>query len=318
MSDFKNLPDFDEMKSIQEETISQMKKNQRIKELAEEIQEETDSIDLMEFVNYKYGKLNTVAIDKIRSSIILEELPEQGVKEIKNIIKKQSKLASGPKMKCIELGPSFVSEPMFIENYYELEVDKYDIIVTGSSLELWCLLTIYEGQWLEEYVAFNYDPLNPNIDKKYLPKDSWDQDKYIPSTLKDKIKEIMSLMKHSRNPVHLPLHPVEMAWCISREKHFRNLSTFRIMVFKLLKLSPKFIKNEIGTEEQRFQFFRFLYFVSCLLMGAEDLLESSNGRFIPNQNIKSLAIMFKDKSNTKEISWLKIFFKFEETKEKEI
>lgn len=305
-----NLPNFDDMKAMQDEAIAQMKKKQRIQELAEEVQEEADAINLMTFVKYKYSKMTPEQLNKVKASAIFQNLPAQGVEEIKDIVKKQAKLCPGQKMKVIDLGPSFISEPKFIEIDYSVDIDEYDLIVTGNTLDLWCLLTIYEGQWLEEYAAFNYDPKNPNLDKKYLPKDSWDQDIYLPKQLKNKIKEIMELMNKDRNPIHLPLHPAEMAWSITNKKHFQNLSDVRVAVFRFMATTTKFYKNDIATFEDRFMFFRFLYMVNLTVLAMDKRINKTpEGKLVTGKLLNTLDKYWEQEHPSgKERTWFRIFF----------
>ena len=278
----------------------------RIKELALEIPKMSDQILLNDYI-IKSG-INDLPDDILfrkynQVKIILLEIKYSDINDIRLILEKS--VSSKAKIKI--LGPSFIKEPFLLWNDSYNQDIPYDIIIQGNAIEMWAINMLYHGMWFEEYLAFTYDSKNPDIDKNLVIK-SWNQDKFIPKEIKDKVRELKELT--GKCAVHLPIIPVEMEFNIRRRINTDSIRMFKVDVYKSLNINDM-ISNSINSYKDKEDFFNMLIKLITIIGNNPKLEIDRDGYFIANNELQLYKKTVGHLSPSSKINqWLQIYFNF--------
>ena len=193
----------------------------KVNELATEIQEIQDDIKLSDYIPDRVKNNQELTEDKI----VFAGIDLEDYEVIKYIIDKQKgKNILGLGYIKIDLwAPTFPDGPVTKDQL------KYDLVLSGSGLLMWPLGLLFEGRWLEEHLYF----IDENLDDKYKNYDSWNNEKYIPKQMKEKVSELIKLIGNA--PFNILCSPYETHVLNSCGKSQRNLVDLRIRLFSGLK-----------------------------------------------------------------------------------
>lgn len=289
-------------------------KQNRIMELAEDVSNSTDLVKLTEYVDDTYGDLDFSKLKSKKTKSFFTELPDYKFNDMKNVIKDL-----GLKIKIINLGPTFPKKPMWNMTLQ----NKYDIMLEGNPTDLWPMNIIFNGMWLEEFLAFIEDESDPILDKKFKGK-SWHVDKYIDPDLKAKVRELNTLTGAAR--ISLPIVPLEMAVLKAKDLNFSNIAQFKIEIFKSVTIGKE-LEDSLRSLTSKKDFYSFLYFVvDAIGTQQEPLTRNTDGYFIAGKEIRVVYKLFSEMTSkiNKEfnsmknigssgllIKWFNIFFSLE-------
>ena len=198
-----------------------IKKIVRMNELASEIQEIQDDVKLGNFIPDKIKNNLEIPEDKI----VFAGIDLEDYEVIKYIIDKQ-KGKDIFNLGCIKIdlwAPAFSDGPITKDQL------KYDLVLSGSGLLMWPLGLLFDGRWLEEHLFF----IDENLDDKYKNYNSWNNEKYIPKAMKEKVSELIKLA--GKVPFNIICSPYEMHICTSCGKSQKNLIDLRVRLFTGLK-----------------------------------------------------------------------------------
>ena len=193
----------------------------KLNTLAAEIQEIQDDIKLSDYIPDRVKNNQELIEDKI----VFAGIDLEDYEVIKYIIDKQKgKNILGLGYIKIDLwAPTFPDGPVTKDQL------KYDLVLSGSGLLMWPLGLLFEGRWLEEHLYF----IDENLDDKYKNYDSWNNEKYIPKQMKEKVSELIKLIGNA--PFNILCSPYETHVLNSCGKSQRNLVDLRIRLFSGLK-----------------------------------------------------------------------------------
>lgn len=193
----------------------------KVNELAAEIQEIQDDIKLSNYIPDRVKNNQELVEDKI----VFAGIDLEDYEVIKYIIDKQKgKNILGLGYIKIDLwAPTFPDGPVTKDHL------KYDLVLSGSGLLMWPLGLLFDGRWLEEHLYF----IDENLDDKYKNYDSWNNEKYIPKQMKEKVSELIKLIGNA--PFNILCSPYETHVLNSCGKSQRNLVNLRVRLFSGLK-----------------------------------------------------------------------------------
>ena len=123
----------------------------------------------------------------------------------------------------------------------------YDLILEGKGAYINPVKIIFDGSFIEEYLAFDYNEEDYIVDiKNYDMDNSWYADEYLPKEIKESVKKLLELTKE--NPLQVPIHPQEIVKNILTSNFDpKFLAIIRIEFFRLFrndsKLKKLFEKN---------------------------------------------------------------------------
>lgn len=193
----------------------------KVNELAAEIQEIQDDIKLSNYIPDRIKNNQEIIKDKI----VFAGIDIEDYDVIKYVIDKQKgKDIFGLGNIKIDLwAPAFPSEAIVKDQL------KYDLVLSGSGLLMWPLGLLFDGRWLEEHLYF----IDENLDDKYKNYDSWNNEKYIPKQMKEKVSELIKLVGNA--PFNILCSPYETHVLNSCGKSQQNLIDLRIRLFSGIK-----------------------------------------------------------------------------------
>lgn len=260
----------------------EMKNQMKMAELAEKIMSEKDMIKIDDYIKDVLDPLeesNPGKIEQTKETAIFLGITEEKLAWLKQLIKTVKSSVS-----LTILGLHFPKESYFMEE--GIKYDKYDVLVSGKSSNVWPFLLIFDGMWLAEYLTFRYDPEvdGVNIHNSYKKEGAWTSEKYIDKELIQNVKELIELSGH--NPIHIPMTPNELHTCKKYNWSYHNISAFKVEMFRMLKNYRKAIELKEsfkGTED----LYLFIQFVIMHIKFEKPLHIDKNGYFIPPKLIKN-------------------------------
>lgn len=217
------------------EHLDGINKFMKINELAHEIQELQDDIKLNDFIPDRIK--NNLKIKRDR--IVFAEIDLEDYEIIKFIIDKQKdkNILNLGYIKIDLWVPTFPNGPVTKDKL------KYDLVLSGSGILLWPLGLLFGGRWLEEHLFF----INENFDDKYKNYDSWNNEKYIPKQMREKVSELIKMIGNA--PFNILCSPVETYLLKSCGKSQKNLIDLRIKLFSGLKTNSMEMFKNLNSED---------------------------------------------------------------------
>lgn len=194
-----------------------IQKFMKINELAAEIQNLQNDIKLGEYIPDRIKGNLEIAEDKI----VFAGIDLEDYEVIKYVLDKQ-KGKDIFNLGCIKID---LWAPAFPSGNVTKEQLKYDLVLSGSGLLLWPLGLLFDGRWLEEHLYF----IDENLDDKYKNYDSWNNEKYIPKQMKEKVSELIKLVGNA--PFNIVCSPYETHICNTSGKSQKNLIDLRLKLF---------------------------------------------------------------------------------------
>ena len=118
----------------------------------------------------------------------------------------------------------------------------YDLILEGKGAYINPVKIIFDGSFIEEYLAFDYNEEDYIVDiKNYDMDNSWYADEYLPKEIKESVKKLLELTKE--NPLQVPIHPKEIVKNILTSNFDpKFLAIIRIEFFRLFRNDSKLKK----------------------------------------------------------------------------
>lgn len=286
------------------ENIENFQKMKRIGELINSIGGRNELIELDDFSKDYLNDLDEPALfTKCKKARAIFQLNQQTSNEFKMVIK-----ALKLQVKIFDLGMSFDSENKL---NFNSENVLFDIILEGRANDLWGLVVIWNGSWMEEYSAFRHDPENPNIESKWLPKKSWDQDKYIDPELKKDVKELVKLTG-KYGGIHLPIHPYEMVFLRRKNIRINIIQYFRVDVYKSLQNGE--LRKTFTNTFDKIGFYEFITTINNLLKDDSRRLKvNEDGYIIPNDGVYNYYVSCSLSKNYRNLKWLDIYFELDKS-----
>lgn len=173
----------------------------------------------------------------------------------------------------------------------------YDLILEGKGVYIDPVKIIFDGSFIEEYLAFDYNEEDHIVDiKNYNMEDSWYADEYLPKEIKESVKKLLKLTKE--NPLQVPIHPKEMVKNILTSNfNPKFLAIIRIEFFRLFRNNSKLkklIEKNLDTKN-------YFGIILCYIF----IRELSNGVFYISQKINP-SRLYKKVSSGGEIEMNKI------------
>lgn len=164
----------------------------------------------------------------------------------------------------------------------------YDLILEGKGIYIDPVKIIFDGSFIEEYLAFDYNEEDHIVDiKNYDMEDSWYADEYLPKEIKESVKKLMKLTKE--NPLQVPIHPKEMVKNILTNNFDpKFLALIRLEIFRLFRNNSKLkklIEKNLDTKN-------YFSIVLCYIF----IRELSNGVFYISQKINPSRLYKKVRS----------------------
>lgn len=198
-----------------------MEKFIKVNTLAHEIQELEKDIKLNEYIPDRIKNNLKINNDKI----VFTGIDLEDYHAIKFIVDKQKgkDIVNLENIKIDLWVPAFPNEPV------EQKQLKYDLVLSGSGLLLWPLGLLFDGRWIEEHLFF----IDANFDDSYKDYDSWNNEKYIPKAMREKVSELIGLMGSA--PFNIICSPQETHLMNSCGKSQKNLIDLRLKLFTGLK-----------------------------------------------------------------------------------
>lgn len=164
----------------------------------------------------------------------------------------------------------------------------YDLILEGKGIYIDPVKIIFDGSFIEEYLAFDYNEEDHIVDiKNYDMEDSWYADEYLPKEIKESVKKLMKLTKE--NPLQVPIHPKEMVKNILTNNFDpKFLALIRLEIFRLFRNNSKLkklIEKNLDTKN-------YFSIILCYIF----IRELSNGVFYISQKINPSRLYKKVRS----------------------
>ena len=189
----KNLPTLDEMR----ESMNQM----RIKEYIDLQIDELNDLSKLSMLLYKfnYEEVSNFNVDSTTYCIFL--LSKEELQVVKDLIRMLN-LEDQVKLE-------FQNErfPDSNDNIFENMELKYHVVLSGREEQLWFFNVIFNGEWLELYLAFEYkkehrydifpEDFLETLD--YIKDNSWGTKEYILPNIRKKIREISNFLAKPEN-----------------------------------------------------------------------------------------------------------------------
>lgn len=118
----------------------------------------------------------------------------------------------------------------------------YDLILEGKGIYINPVKIIFDGSFIEEYLAFDYNEEDYIVDiKNYDMNNSWYADEYLPKEIKESVKKLLELTKE--NPLQVPINPKEIVKNILTSNFDpKFLAIIRIEFFRLFRNNSKLKK----------------------------------------------------------------------------
>ena len=173
----------------------------------------------------------------------------------------------------------------------------YDLILEGKGVYINPVKIIFDGSFIEEYLAFDYNEEDHIVDiKNYDMEDSWYADEYLPKEIKESVKKLLKLTKE--NPLQVPIHPKEMVKnLLTSNFDPKFLALIRLEFFRLFRNNSKLkklIEKNLDTKN-------YFGIILCYIF----VRELTNGVFYISQKINP-SRLYKKVSSGGEIEMNKI------------
>ena len=173
----------------------------------------------------------------------------------------------------------------------------YDLILEGKGVYIDPVKIIFDGSFIEEYLAFDYNEEDHIVDiKNYDMEDSWYADEYLPKEIKESVKKLLKLTKE--NPLQVPIHPKEMVKnLLTSNFDPKFLALIRLEFFRLFRNNSKLkklIEKNLDTKN-------YFGIILCYIF----IRELTNGVFYISQKINP-SRLYKKVSSGGEIEMNKI------------
>ena len=167
----------------------------------------------------------------------------------------------------------------------------YDLILEGKGIYIDPVKIIFDGSFIEEYLAFDYNEEDYIVDiKNYDMDNSWNADEYLPKEIKESVKKLLELTKE--NPLQVPIHPKEMVKNILTNNFDpKFLALIRVEFFRLFRNNSKLkklIEKNLNTKN-------YFGIILCYIF----IRELSNGVFYISQKINPSRLYKKVSSGGK-------------------